>query len=554
MGRFIRDLIAPGPKIALWLAAVVLSGTSCRDSESLAPGAPLADPALQAEKERNAVDLGPPSGAEAGRFSASVSAMLASGTTIPFAPKPGPFAHAVSPCDECIMESAPIGFNFTFYGNSYSGVDIYDNGFIGFTPGNTTGCCSGRTIPLLDGVNNMIAAAWTDLNPPGGGGVFYETRGQAPNRYFIVSYQQIPWWPETGTSRVTSQIVLYEGSNAIEIHTGHQSGGHIYTQGAEDANGAIAAFVPGRVAANYALVNDAIRFSTFGNFWTDRAPLPATRQRPASASVSGSLYLIGGLNSSGTAQRSVFGYSPTSNSWTTKALLPAARYGTGAAAISGKIYVPGGLDLNGKPTRSLYAYAASTNSWATRAMIPVASGCGGSAAIGGKLYVFSGCTLLSTGGQVSAALLHRYDPITNTWTKLPSAPESHFSPVVAVLNGRLYVVGGNGASGSAIARVDMYDPATNSWTTLASMPTARVAATGTAAGGFLYVMGGRNGSTYLSTTVAYNPVNDSWSVRAPMPGARAGLAGTFVSSDGRFYAVGGRNSGSVLGTNQRYTP
>lgn len=556
MSRSSWEITVRAASIALWLATVVLGASSCRDdNETVGPSAPPADPVTLSEKEQHAADLGPPSAAEASRMSASVVTMAAAtGGSIPFAPKPGPFAHAVPACDDCVLEGVPIGFSFTFYGNAYTTVNISSNGFIGFTPGSSSGCCSGQPIPVNDGLNNIIAAAWTDLYPPGGGGVFYETRGQAPNRYLVVAYQEVPWFYETGTNRVTSQIVLYEGSNAVEIHTTNQSAGHTYTQGVEDATGSLAAFLPGRVAANYGLTNDAVRFTTFGNFWTQRAPMPSARQRPAAASVGGTLYIIGGLNSASTVQRGVFAYSPGSNSWTTKALLPAARYGSGAAAINGKIYVPGGLEPSGAPTRTLYAYTTSTNSWATRASMPVASGCGGSAVIGGKLYVFSGCTLLSTGVRISAGLLHRYDPSTNSWIRLASSPEVHFSPVVAALNGRLYVAGGNGSSGSATRRLDMYDPATNSWTTLAQMPTPRVSAAGMSTGGFIYVAGGRNGSTYLSSFDAYNPVTDSWSPRAPMPTARAGLGGSLIASDGRFYAVGGRNSGSVLTTNQRYTP
>ena len=554
MCRSASDITTRRAGFALWLAAAVLM-SSCSDSDTVAPSAPGAESPTLTEKERQAVDLGPAVAAEGSGFSASVSAMLAAGMAIPYAPKPGPFAHALPPCDDCMMAiGAPIGFSFTFYGNAYTQFNVSSNGFISFGAAGSSGCCSGQPIPSNDGVNNIIAAAWTDLFPAGGGGVFYETRGQAPNRYLIVAYQQIPWCCEFGVDRVTSQIVLYEGSNAVEIHTGHQSAGHIYTQGVEDANAALASFLPGRVAANYALTNDAVRFTTFGNFWTDRAPLPSARQRPAAASVSGTLYVMGGLNGSSVAQRSVFAYSPSANSWTTKAMLPAARYGTGAAVISGRIYVAGGLDPSDNPTRTLYAYNPGTNTWATRATLPAASGCGGSAVIGGKLYTFSGCTLLSTGVKISAGLLHRYDPSTNTWTRLASAPEAHFSPVVGALNGRLYVAGGNNGSGATTSRLDMYDPATNTWTTMSPMPTARVSATGMAAGGFLYVIGGRTGTNYLSSSIAYNPLTDAWTVRAPLPTARAGLAGSLIVSDGRFYAVGGRNSSTLLGTNQRYTP
>lgn len=549
--RLVTTLLALG---------LVLAGCSEREETPLDPGAtapltpgdPTAAPVSPTDKDGNAVDLGRPT-APTGSNSLEISA-LAIGSSIPFAPKPGPFAHSLPACDDCVLESVPIGFSFTFFGNSYTTFNISSNGFIGFTPGMSQGCCTGGPIPLNDGLNNIIAAAWTDLYPPGGGGIFYETRGQAPNRYLIVAYQNLPWYPEYETNRVTTQIVLYEGSNAIEIHTTNQSAGHIYTQGVEDAGGVQAAFVPGRSAANYELTNDAVRFTTAGNFWTTRAPLPSARQRPAAAAIGGVLYAIGGLSSTGMVLNSVVAYPPGSNSWSTKAVLPSARYGAnGATAIGGKIYLAGGFNSAGTLTRTLYAYNPSTNTWATKSNMPVASGCGGSAAIGGRLYVFTGCTLLSTGVQVSAGLLHRYDPGTNTWTTLPEAPEAHVQPVVATVGGKLYVAGGSTGSGAMSARLDMYDPATNTWTTQNSMPTARVAAAGGSDGSLLYVIGGRTGTTYLRTVEAYNPVTQSWGALADMPTARAGLAVSFINSDARFYAVGGRNGTSVLAKNERYT-
>ena len=209
------------------------------------------------------------------------------------------------------------------------------------------------------------------------------------------------------------------------------------------------------------------------------------------AAAGGFLYVIGGLDAAGTAQRSVFRFSSTANTWTTVAQLPSARYGGAAAAISGQIYVAGGLDATGKATATLYAYNPATNTWASRAAMPAPSGCGGGAAIGGKLYVFSGCTLLSGGTSTAAALLHRYDPATNTWVKRSAAPETHFSPAVATMGGLLYVAGGNGSSGAQTRRLDVYYPSTDTWTTRAQMPSARVAAAAAGIQNVLYVVGGQ---------------------------------------------------------------
>jgi N-acetylneuraminic acid mutarotase len=217
------------------------------------------------------------------------------------------------------------------------------------------------------------------------------------------------------------------------------------------------------------------------------------------------------------------------------------------------LYLAGGHDAAGALTRTLYAYNAANNTWTTKAPMPVFSSCGGSVQIAGKLYVFSGCTRSSTGAQIAAGLLHRYDPATNRWTALRSAPVPHFQPVIGAIAGKLYVVGGNTASSVTMGRMDMYDPATNTWTTRAAMPTARVGATGTTMPGRLFVFGGRNGTNYLSTVEVYDAATNSWSSRTSMPTARAVMGVGGVS--GSLYVIGGRNStATALTTNERFTP
>ncbi len=62
-----------------------------------------------------------------------------------------------------------------------------------------------------------------------------------------------------GANRVTGQIVLYEGTNVIEMHVTNidGSGGRRYTQGIENAAGTVACFVPGRSAATFGVASEA---------------------------------------------------------------------------------------------------------------------------------------------------------------------------------------------------------------------------------------------------------------------------------------------------------
>lgn len=290
-----------------------------------------------------------------------------------------------------------------------------------------------------------------------------------------------------------------------------------------------------------------------GSGWAVRSPLPSARQNLAVGTAGGLLYAMGGSNGAGTALTTVHAYNPNTNSWSSKASLPAARHsGNGAATISGIIYISGGLDGARVLTRTLYAYNSGNNTWSARASMPVPGGCGGSAVISGKLYVFSGCTRSSSGVQVAAGLLHRYDPSTNLWTTLRTAPAVHWQPAVGVMGGKLYVVGGSNSSGVATGRLDVYDPATNTWSTRSSMPTTRSAMGGAVVAGKLYAVGGRNGANILSTVEVYDRASGTWAASAAMPTARSNLGAAVLNN--LLYLVGGGTATTVLANNERLAP
>lgn len=199
-------------------------------------------------------------------------------TSIPFKPESGPFAMLMPECDDCNFgeldanglptgNGLSLGFSFTFYGNSYNEFWYSTNGFIGFRF-QDNGCCWGETIPAPvepggSEINDIIAFAWTDLNPTLGQ-VTYETRGNAPNRRFILDLKDVEVAGEPGKT-VSTQLILYEGSNVIEVHTLRlPQTDHSVTQGVENSTGTEAAFAEGRVRANFALNSDAIRFAVAG--------------------------------------------------------------------------------------------------------------------------------------------------------------------------------------------------------------------------------------------------------------------------------------------------
>lgn len=139
-----------------------------------------------------------------------------------FAPLPStgvqlPNSAYVPNADDGVTAALPIGFTFPFYGNIYSQVYIGTNGWISFSAGQPTTYTSSpipstaATIP-----KNCIMAPWQDWTLSSTGNIRYQTQGVAPNRRFVVSYNQIPLYLCAST-RGTFQIVLHECTGFIDV-------------------------------------------------------------------------------------------------------------------------------------------------------------------------------------------------------------------------------------------------------------------------------------------------------------------------------------------------
>lgn len=185
--------------------------------------------------------------------------------------------------------------------------------------------------------------------------------------------------------------------------------------------------------------------------------------------------------------------------------------------MGGKFYA-----ISGFATARLGIYDPISNTWTTGAPLPADTGYNlrqyfGTAVLDGKIYVVGG----DTGGSGDRATLLRYDTVLNSWTTLAPMPlGSRYALGAAAINGKIYAVGGIHIGDSAIlSRLEVYDPATNTWATKTSMPTPHHDALVGTINGKLYVAGGVVDSANTSTTALhiYDPATDNWSTGAPMP-------------------------------------
>jgi len=189
------------------------------------------------------------------------------------------------------------------------------------------------------------------------------------------------------------------------------------------------------------------------------APLPVKRCSAIAETVNGKIYVIGGLepmeNGQGTrvSGRNEM-YDPATNTWTERSPMPTSRDHAFSGVVNNKIYVIGGrIGAGNIPATSnidiVEEYDPATNLWGSiKDRMPTPRSGGGAATYNGKIYVGGG-ELQSR--QLAAAFraLEAYDPASNTWEILPSMPSSRHGNAMGFIGNKLHVVSGKQEGGGA---------------------------------------------------------------------------------------------------------
>lgn len=265
------------------------------------------------------------------------------------------------------------------------------------------------------------------------------------------------------------------------------------------------------------------------NSWTPRAPTPYSKEfygydlgTAPNAAGESIVYAFGGTDSEGGTGFSVQSYHVARDTWIGKRSRVFVFHSNGVAKIGSRLYFSGGYEHSGgEPTASnrLWAYDYSQDRMIAKAGLPIFSAEGVTGAIAGKLYVLPG--ICSGDGYPNPGYcaeertrrFYRYDPATNTWATRRQAPHFHRQGAAAVIDGKLFVVGGFN-NFHPVADLDVYDPVTNSWRTLAPIPTAG-AASGAVLGRRFYVAVQQfSGASFEYLTYVYNPTTNQWKARS----------------------------------------
>jgi kelch-like protein 18 len=123
----------------------------------------------------------------------------------------------------------------------------------------------------------------------------------------------------------------------------------------------------------------------------------------------------------------------------------------------------------------------------------------------GLIYAIGG--LNSTGGHVSTVEV--YDCISNKWRLAESMMTNRSRVAVAVLQGRLYAIGGyNGLE--RLHTVEVFEPETKKWKKVSSISKSRSALGSAVLNNKLYVCGGFDGFQSSDTVEMYDPKTDTY--------------------------------------------
>lgn len=143
--------------------------------------------------------------------------------------------------DDRFWGDFPIGFDFDFFGNTYTDFYVTSNGLVMFGSGSTR--YINRTIPNTATPNNYIAPFWDDIVIHQSGDIMYQTIGTAPNRKLVIQFTNMSFW-NSPILLGTFQVILYEGSNNIQTQyrsivdlTSARASGNSATVGLENEDG-----------------------------------------------------------------------------------------------------------------------------------------------------------------------------------------------------------------------------------------------------------------------------------------------------------------------------
>jgi hypothetical protein len=276
-----------------------------------------------------------------------------------------------------------------------------------------------------------------------------------------------------------------------------------------------AGVVDGKIYVMKGSVN--YEFDPATNIWSHKTRMPTPRSMFGLAVWQDKIYVISGAKgfnwSSGGSIMSdaVEVYDPSTDTWQTKQPIPTARTQMQANAVNGQIYLVGGRNATGADVALNEVYNVANDSWTTAEPATYSVVSYASAVCGDKIYIMGGQSKHVIG--VNTNFLQIYDCANNSWSLGAPIPTTVLFAAADATTGvvaprRIYLMGGVTNGYDVVGVVQVYDPQSDVWLFGASMPSARNIHAVAVVDDRLYAIGG---DPYCAPGAAYDPVgNRAW--------------------------------------------
>ena len=229
----------------------------------------------------------------------------------------------------------------------------------------------------------------------------------------------------------------------------------------------------------YAVNTDGAVYDVASNTWTTLGTIPIapTHAGMAPDPEDGILYFVGGLQGAypGVTTTQVWSFNMDQNSWTTLPPLPIPLAAGSAVFVSSQLHYFGGIGAQDRNTNVPVHYVLTTGDdhWHAAAPLPTPRDHLTALTFNGKIYAFGG-EIGHDAHHLQQTLAHVYDPVTDTWSRLPDMPrsKSHTEASAFVRDGKIVIAGGQIDQFASTDTILQFDPASNSWSLLGRLPAA----------------------------------------------------------------------------------
>jgi N-acetylneuraminic acid mutarotase len=279
-------------------------------------------------------------------------------------------------------------------------------------------------------------------------------------------------------------------------------------------------YVMGGFVETYWKVTNSFQVYDFkAKKWTTKGNMPGSQTHFALATDGRYIYKMAGqygpmFSTSGTNEG--WKYDTVSGKWTRMANLPAVRFGGAMEYLDGKLHYWGGNDATRHDSQSDHwtlDLASSSATWQPAPAMPLPGDHLSHAVLNGKIY--------SIGGEhdhgktyVQHDFVFEYDPVTSTWSRkadMPT-PASHFEAATFAYKNRIWAIGGQVDNEKLTSETRVYNPDDDEWMLVTALPEARK-------GGTVAIWGGEaqyiSGDSALRTFKGSGVPRGSWKFKIP---------------------------------------